>query len=249
MDQTGAVLGPLGIAFVLARRAGYHIAFALLAVPAAIAFVTLLIARRLYPRPQDLEVQRPATLETTGAPGAFWLYLVAGALVAAGTVDFPLAAYHFAHGAIVPVARVPLFYALAMGAAAVTAPIVGRIYDRLGLIVVAGASIVPAAAAPLLFLGGAGAAALGVVVWGVGMAVQEATVRAALGDMVPADRRASAYGTFDAVFGIAWFAGSALMGVLYDRAPAALVIFSVATQLLAVALLALAAARRHSRVG
>jgi hypothetical protein len=38
---------------------------------------------------------------------------------------------------------------------------------------------------------------------------------------------------FDTGFGIAWFAGSAIMGFLYDRSILALVIFSVAMQLAA----------------
>lgn len=247
MDQTGALLGPLIIAFVLARKAGYSTAFSLLAIPAALAMLVLLIAQRLYPRPEDLEVKVGAPSKPTAEPAVFWIYLCAGALVAAGTIDFPLTAYHFATASVVSPVRIPLLYALSMGSAAVAAPIVGRLYDRLGLWVVAAAMLIPAAAAPLLFLGHATAATAGVIVWGVGMALQDATVRAALGDMVSPDRRASAYGLFDSVFGVAWFAGSALMGGLYDRQPAALVGFSVGAQLLAVLLLTVAAWRVSGR--
>jgi len=244
MDQTGAVLGPVALAVVLAHRAGYHVAFALLVVPATLSLIILLIAQRLYPRPQDLEVKRASPLASEGIPRVFWLYLGAGALIAAGSVDFPLAAYHFAKTGVVRPPQIPLLYALAMGAAAVSAPVVGRLYDRLGLMVVAGAALLPVAAAPLLFLGGAIQAAIGAALFGVGMSFQDSTVRAALADLVPADKRASAYGTFDAAFGVAWFAGSALMGVLYGRAPFALVAFSVTTQLAAVILLIAAARSR-----
>ena len=114
------------------------------------------------------------------------------------------------------------------------------------MIVVAGACLLPAAAAPLAFLGGATGAAAGVALWGIGMGVQEATVRAAVADMTPPERRAGAYGLFDATFGLAWFAGSALMGVLYGRAPLELVGFSVVTQLVAVVLLGVAARMQHA---
>jgi len=245
MDQTGAVLGPLIVALLLARHDSYGTAFGLLAIPAVLALLALLVARAAYPHPESLEVKRPVLGETAGIPRAFWLYLVAGAFLAAGTVDFPLAAYHFARGGTVPAARIPLLYAVAMAAAALSAPAIGRLYDRLGLTIVAAASLVPAVAAPLLFLGGPTSAAVGVALWGVGMGTQDATVRAAIGDLTPAHRRASAYGVFDFTFGASWFAGSALMGLLYGRAPLALVAFSVAAQLVAVGLLAAAAWSRR----
>ncbi len=244
MDQTGAVLGPVALAVVLAHGAGYHVAFALLIVPATLALIVLLVAQRMYPRPQDLEVKRAGPLVSEGIPRIFWLYLGAGALIAAGSIDFPLAAYHFAKTGVVLAPQIPLLYALAMGAAAISAPVVGRLYDRLGLMVVAGAALFPVAAAPLLFLGGATQAAIGAALFGVGMSFQDSTVRAALADLVPSHKRASAYGTFDAAFGVAWFAGSALMGILYGRAPFALVAFSVTAQLAAVILLVAAARSR-----
>jgi predicted MFS family arabinose efflux permease len=49
--------------------------------------------------------------------------------------------------------------------------------------------------------------------------------------MVPPDRRASAFGLLQAVYGVAWFAGSALLGALYDAHPAGFVLFAVGTQL------------------
>jgi MFS family permease len=243
MDQTGAVLGPLAVAWAIARHAGYRHAFGMLIVPAVLALCTLVIAQRLFPAPHTLEVKRPTLPHLRGVSRAFGIYVVAGACLAAGTVDFPLVAYHFAKGATVATWEIPTLFALAMASAAISAPLVGRIYDRKGLVVVAGASLLPAAAAPLLFLGGASAAVVGVLLWGVGMGVQEATVRAAVADMTPSDRRAGAYGLFDAVFGVAWFLGSALMGLLYGYAPLALVVFSVAAQVVAVGLLGVAAQR------
>ena len=241
LDQTGAVVGPILVAWALARHAGYSVAFGMLIIPASLALVALLVAQRLYPAPHTLEVKRPSLPETAGTSRAFRVYVAAGACLAAGTVDFPLIAFHFAKDTIVSAPTVPLLYALAMAAAAIAAPVVGRVYDRLGLAVVAGASLIPAAAAPLAFLGGAGAAAAGVALWGIGMGVQEATVRAAVADMTPPERRAGAYGLFDAWFGTAWFAGSAIMGLLYGRAPIDLVVFSVIAQLVAVVLLGIAA--------
>jgi len=52
--------------------------------------------------------------------------------------------------------------------------------------------------------------------------------------MVPRERRPSAYGLFTGAYGVAWFLGSAIMGILYDVSLAALVLFSVVTELAAI---------------
>jgi predicted MFS family arabinose efflux permease len=50
----------------------------------------------------------------------------------------------------------------------------------------------------------------------VNIGVQESIMRAAIADMVAADKRGSAYGIFNTGYGVFWFLGSALMGYLYD---------------------------------
>ena len=237
MDQTGALLGPLIVALVLHVRGGhYRSAFAVLVIPALLAVAVLLTARAQYPRPADLEVKH-AEFQTRGVPHAFWIYAVGCALIAAGYADFPLIAYHFARLSIVTPAVIPILYAIAMGTAGITALAAGRLYDRVGLSVLISAAALAAAFAPLVFLGGLTLAVVGMVLWGIGMGVQDSILRAALAAMVPADRRAAAYGVFDTVFGGAWFLGSALMGVLYDRSRIALVAFSVVAQLTALPVL------------
>ncbi len=62
-------------------------------------------------------------------------------------------------------------------------------------------------------------------------------MRAVIATMVPPERRGSAYGLFNAGFGLAWFLGSALMGYLYDISPMGLVAFSVLAHLAAIPLL------------
>ena len=47
--------------------------------------------------------------------------------------------------------------------------------------------------------------------------IQESTMRAAVADLVPDARRGSAYGIFTAVYGLAWLAGSIIIGATYER--------------------------------
>jgi len=230
MDQAGAVAGPLIVAAVIHARSGFRTAFAILLVPALFALAILVVARFLYPRPQDLE-SGPRRLEAKGFPRVFWLYLGAVALVAAGYVDFPLIAYHFQKNSVVSATWIPLFYAVAMGVDALAALVFGRLFDRIGLTTLALVSLLSALFAPLTFLGGFSMALAGMALWGVGMGAQESVMRAAVAGMVGRDQRATAYGVFNAGYGLIWFLGSALMGVLYDVSIPALIAFSMLTQI------------------
>jgi len=235
MDQVGAMLGPIIVTLVIFFRGGYGNAFAILLIPALLALAVLAAARLLYPRPRDFETGqiRPGR---KGFSRTFWIYLAAVALVAAGFADFPLVAFHFKNASIVSDAWIPLFYAIAMGVDALAALVFGRLFDRKGIAVMATAAIISSLFAPLVFLGGFYLALLGMALWGVGMGAQESIMRAAIADIVPADRRGSAYGLFNTGYGFFWFLGSALMGMLYDISLPSLIAFSVAAQLASVPL-------------
>ncbi len=235
MDQIGAILGPLIVALVLYVKGGYRISFAILLVPALLALVVLVVARGLYPRPRDLEVAS-SELRTGGFSRTFWLYLAAVSLIAAGYVDFPLISFHFEKLSVVPKVWVPVFYAVAMGVDALAALFFGRLFDRVGLSILIVVSLISSLFAPLVFLGGFYLALVGMALWGVGMGAQESIMRAAIAGMVPMDRRSTAYGIFNAGFGLFWFLGSALMGILYDVSVPSLIVFSVVMQLASVPL-------------
>lgn len=244
LDQGGAMLGPLAMAAILARRGDYRAAFAAFAIPAGITLLLLAAARVLYPRPETL-ASRPARDATETYPRGFWIYLAAAALVAAGFADFPLIAFHFQKTGVVSGTLVPISYAAAMGVSGAGALLFGRAFDRRGILVLVPLTILGAAYAPLAFLGTSWVAFAGVVLWGLGMGVHESILAAVIATMVGRDRRASAYGLFTAGFGIAWFLGSVLLGALYDRSIPALVAVSIVLELAAIPFLfAVARARR-----
>jgi MFS-type transporter involved in bile tolerance (Atg22 family) len=69
------------------------------------------------------------------------------------------------------------------------------------------------------------------------MGAQESVMRAVIGSMAARDRRGTAFGLFHTVFGVAWFIGSALLGITYDRSVLAVAVLSLVLQLLAVPIL------------
>lgn len=233
LDQTGALIGPLIVAGVLALRGQYQIAFGWLTIPAVLSLATLLTARRTYPNPKELEITtRLQHVEQTTR--WFWLYAIGGALIALGYADYPLMAFHLARTGSMTAAAIPLVYALAMLAEGFTGLAFGKWFDRTGLSVVVVGVVISTAFVPLVFLTRGSLAVVGVVLWGIGLGVQGSILRAGLASLVPSERRGSAYGLFDTVFGVAWFAGSSLMGILYDHAIIALVAFGVVAELAAI---------------
>jgi MFS family permease len=239
MDQIGAMLGPIIVSLVLFFKGGYRHGFFILFIPAILAITVLFLAKFLYPRPQDLEVNVPK-IETKGFPKVFWIYLAAVALIAAGYADFPLIAYHFKKVSLSSDTMIPIFYAVAMGVDAIAALLFGRLFDKIGMSSLIFAAVISSLFAPLAFLGNFQLAFLGVILWGIGMGAQESIMRAAVGGMVNAGKRGTAYGVFNTGYGIAWFLGSALMGILYDISIPALVIFSAAAQLASIPLFLMA---------
>jgi MFS-type transporter involved in bile tolerance (Atg22 family) len=70
--------------------------------------------------------------------------------------------------------------------------------------------------------------------WGIGLGAQESIMRAVIAQLVPIEKRGVGYGIFNTLFGLFWFAGSFLLGFLYDFSILALVAFSVIFQALSI---------------
>jgi predicted MFS family arabinose efflux permease len=243
LDQLGATAGPLIVAFVLFRQYSYQASFAVLLAPAILTVVTLLIARMDYPDPRSLEPARSIAVERFSKP--YWLYMAAAGCVAAGFADFALIAYHFEKTRSVAPDVIPVFYAVAMAIGGICALAFGSLFDRVGVAVVIVAFLLSSFFAPLVFLTSGWGALLGMVLWGIGMGAQESVLKSLIVGIIPSERRSTAFGVFDTGFGIAWFLGSWLMGVLYDVSLTGLIVFSVLCQLASLPLFLLSGRRRQ----
>jgi len=259
LDLTGALLGPVIVAAVLAATGLISAAFAVLAVPAAAALALLLWLRRRLAAPDGGSVSAPGGRSaapdgggSVSAPGGRPASLLSGVFLpfavcaffwSAGLVAFGVISYHLTTAAAVAAPVVPLLYAAAMGAAALGALGSGFLYDRAGPAVLLSLPVLIAAVPVLAFSTGIGLVLAGVAIWGAATGIQDSTVKALVADLVPEARQGSAYGVFAAFEGAGALAGGALYGALYEARPA-LIAAVAALQAVALVLLLLLTVRR-----
>lgn len=239
LDETGAVVGPLAIALVLSRSGSYQTGYALLLVPAVLALAFLTVARVVFPLPERLEEGRTAPAK--GLTPTYWLYMAAAACFAAGLMSFELISFHLATSSTVTTAWIPFFLGLSTVAGIVASLAFGRLYDRVGLPAVLVAIIPSAAFAPLVFFGSFPIILVGMLLWGIGYAVQDTLFKALVASVLPEGKRNLAFGLFYAGYGAGWLVGSIATGLLYETSRLALVVFSVAAQLASVPIFLVAA--------
>jgi MFS family permease len=163
----------------------------------------------------------------------FWTYVAAAGLLACGMVDFPLLAYHFQSVNISTAVEIPLLYAGAMAVNGLTALLFGRLFDRFGLNTLVFGIFVSLLALPFGFLGGPTGAIVSVACWATGLGAQDACLRSGIATVVSMNKRGGAFGAFNGVYGVMWFLGSVIMGLLYSRSLPALVAFGIVAQLAA----------------
>lgn len=242
LDQIGAFVGPVLLYVVMliktsgTTREIYAFCFAVLAIPAAVTMLVLLLARKKFPNPENFEAEVKSS-----APfrirGSFILYIVAISLFAFGFIDFSLITMHVSRSGLIAADTLPLLYAGAMIVDAVSALFFGWLYDRYGFRVLTVSTALSSCFALFVFgFNTVGMTVLGVALWGIGMGAQESILKAAVSQMILKKNRAEGYGIFECAFGFFWFLGSWLIGALYDVSVPALIAVSIGAQLLSIPL-------------
>lgn len=158
----------------------------------------------------------------------FVIYMAGISLFAFGFADFPLLSLHAAKAGAFGTADIALLYALAMLVDAVSALVFGTLFDRIGALSLALSTFAAAAFAPLVFVTGSKAAIIaGIALWGVGMGAEESVMKACVAKVVSKEARSRGFGVAETGFGVAWFLGSVVMGLLYSKSLIALSLISV----------------------
>lgn len=254
LDQIGAFLGPVLLYLVMLFKTDgstfevYSTCFAVLAIPGAITISLLLVTKHKFPNPEHFEPE-PKEYIPFKMKKEFILYIAGISLFAFGFIDYSIIIMHVSNTytnlasglaettSLVNSGTLPLLYAGAMLVDAVAALFFGLMYDKKGVKALVWSTIISAPFAIFVFgLHSVPTVLLGIALWGVGMGAQESILKAAVTNMVPKASRATGYGIFECSFGVFWFLGSWLMGVLYDVSIPAMIAVSVATQLMAIPL-------------
>ena len=95
-----------------------------------------------------------------------------------------------------------------MAVNAITAPLFGRLFDRFGIAMLSVGTLISMLSLPLGFFGGPTAAMAGVACWATGIGAQDAILRSGIAQVVSMNKRGSAFGAFNGVYGVMWFVGS-----------------------------------------
>ncbi len=246
LDQLGAFLGPVML-FVIGVIKGtdnlfgtYRLCFAALGIPALITIALVVFSKIKYPNPEMFEKEEEQAETKFRFQKSFGLYMAAISLFAFGFADFTLITLHAAKTHLFPEATLSLLYAAAMAVDAFAALFFGWLFDKIGLKALIYSTLCSAGFAFFVFLGNSRLLmAVGIFLWGIGMGAQESIMKAATSQIIPRHMRSTGFGIFETGFGIAWFLGSWILGILYDISPLYLVILSAAAQLLAIVFYAL----------
>ncbi|MBO4831885.1 MAG: MFS transporter [Oscillospiraceae bacterium] len=254
LDQIGAFLGPVLLYLVMLRKTdgsvyeAYSTCFKVLAIPGAITLILLIVTRLKFPNPERFEPE-PKEYIPFKMKKEFILYIVGISLFAFGFIDYSIIIMHVSRtyselapnlsetSSFVTSGTLPLLYAGAMLVDAVAALFFGLIYDKKGVKALVWSTILSAPFSILVFaFDSIPTLLVGIALWGIGMGAQESILKAAVTSMVPKASRATGYGIFECSFGVFWFLGSWLLGVLYDASVPVMIAVSVAAQLAAIPL-------------
>ncbi|MCM8791280.1 MAG: MFS transporter [Candidatus Omnitrophica bacterium] len=252
LDQLGAVAGPLILTGSLLLAGGgyrkgasaYQSAYALMWFPLVVLMACVAIAYFRVKDPTRLEHSDEIVPPSDKLPRIFWLYTAFTFVSTTGFVNAVLVGYHFKIKGMFADAFIPLLYAIAMAADAIAAIVIGKAYDIFknrrpgktgGLSVLIAIPILTMMMMPCVFSGSQALAIFGMVLWGVIMGAHETVMRSGVADLTHLKKRGTGYGIFNTSYGLALFAGGALMGLLYGISLAALITAAVVIECAALA--------------
>jgi MFS family permease len=220
LDQVGAIIGPLLVAAMMFySNNDYRFTFSFLLVPFVMLLVALVYAyRKIGFEAKNVE---PRKLEekTRRLPRSFYIYTSAVLLNTVGLIPYTLILLK-ASSILHPVQQqwiIPLIYMLIQGVDAPAAFLSGYAFDKFGLKVLIAPfllSIFP----PLLAMAGSDLTVLiaASVFFGLVLGMQESIYRAAVSELTPISSRGTAYGIFNAVYGVGFLISGAMYGLLID---------------------------------
>jgi len=220
LDTVGAFLGPLlAIGLLLYVTSSITFVFWIAVIPAFGSFALIAWAVNEPARPvrDGREQRRWQPTDLKRLPAAFWIVVA---------VAFVLTLARFSEAFLIlraqdvglAIALIPAVLVVMNIAYALAAYPAGAASDRLGRrgVLIVGTALLIVADLILAFGGGVTVVLVGVVFWGLHMALTQGLLAALVADTAPADLRGSAFGIFYFTGGIAMLVASVVAGALWD---------------------------------
>jgi predicted MFS family arabinose efflux permease len=239
LDQIGATIGPMILTLVYLLNSNfdqyhkYKYGYLFLLIPASMCILFLIISYFKCPHPDKFERDEADSAKGANQKKAFTLFIIATGFLAVGFPDaFGLISKHLSSlssaGTIAITSDyLPLLYSFAMFIDAISAVIFGLFYDKKGFISISISTLMAAGYAFFIFLiNTTWSVFVGLAMWGVGMGAIESVMKSGITDLSLKAKRASSFGTYEVVYGLAAFGGSFLIGWLYDASKIALATYT-----------------------
>ena len=241
IDQIGAIIGPLILAGVMFYTANnYPIAFKILLIPFALMLAAIAYTYRKIGKGVEVEAKNIKD-EGSSLTRGFWIYCIAILLNTLGLIPVALILYSGA-SILQPLGQqwiVPLLYVIVQSVDAPMALISGYFFDKLGVKLLTLPFILAIFPAFLVSYAGLAGVIAACITFGFVLGMQESIYRAAICDLVPLNRRGTAYGIFNTALGLGTLASGIIFGFLMEHSYSAVVLAGIATVLQISAIIAL----------
>ncbi|HYU34021.1 MAG TPA: MFS transporter [Thermoanaerobaculia bacterium] len=245
-DHAGAVVGPL-LAFALLRWGGLELRHVFLwtAVPGALAVVAVFFGVREVPR----ERKEAAKLDLRAPLGRrFWAFLAVLLVFTLGNSTDAFLLLR-ARDLGIDAALVPILWALLHVVKSLSSTPAGALSDRIGRkpLLVSGWVLYAAVYFALARADAAWQAWALFAVYGIYFGLTEGVEKALVADLVPAERRGTAFGWYNLAIGVGALPASLIFGAIWDHAGAPVAFgFGAAMALVAAVGIALVAPSREA---
>jgi len=230
MDHGGAVIGPLIgylLVFLLVANRDtptsneFTNIFLLASLPAFAAVIVAIFFMRESPlgkaRVLNPTVEVPK-LSLRGFDGNFKRFLLILALFTLSNSSDSFLILR-ARTAGVSIATIPLLWAALHGSKVISSLLGGDLSDRLGRrrLIVSGWILYAAVYAGFAFATQKSSVWILFIIYGIYFGLAEGAEKALVADLVPPEKRGTAYGLYNLAFGITVFPASLMMGIVWDR--------------------------------
>lgn len=218
LDTVGAFIGPLAAILLMMLSSGeFRVVFWVAVIPAFIALAVMVFAVREPVRHEADAKPRLRVADAKRLSSRFWIVVGIATILTLARFSEAFLILR-AQDAGLPVALIPIVmvvmnvvYALGAYPAGVLSDQMGRgglLMAGIACLIVADLILALGATIPLVMLG--------VVFWGLHMALTQGLFASLVADTAPQDLRGTAFGVFNLAGGIAMLIASVLAGALWD---------------------------------